>query len=78
MCRYVRAASYTGIEKNEYFSTANLDILTIVHIEGNKGLDNLKQIVSLNGIDIVFLVPMTFHNLVVIRVKQTILRWQIK
>lgn len=57
MCRYVRAASYTGIEKKEYFSSANLGTLTIVHIEGNKGLENLEQIVSLNGIDIVFLGP---------------------
>lgn len=57
MCRYVRAASYTGIEKKEYFSSANLGTLTIVHIEGNKGLENLEQIVSLDGIDIVFLGP---------------------
>ena len=57
MCRYVRAASYTGVEKKEYFSSANLGILTIVHIEGNKGLQNLEKIVSLDGIDIVFLGP---------------------
>lgn len=57
MCKYVRAASYTRIEKKEYFSSANLGTLTIVHIEGNKGLDNLEQIVSLEGIDIVFLGP---------------------
>ena len=57
MCRYVRAASYTGIEKKEYFSSANLGTLTIVHIEGNKGLQNLEKIVSLDGIDIVFLGP---------------------
>jgi 4-hydroxy-2-oxoheptanedioate aldolase len=57
MCRYVRAASYTGIEKKEYFSSANLGTLTIIHIEGNKGLENLEQIVSLDGIDIVFLGP---------------------
>ena len=57
MCRYVRAASYTGVEKKEYFSSANLGTLTIVHIEGNIGLQNLEKIVSLDGIDIVFLGP---------------------
>jgi len=57
MCRYVRAASYTGVEKKEYFSSANLGTLTIVHIEGNKGLQNLEKIVSIDGIDIVFLGP---------------------
>ncbi len=57
MCRYVRAASYTGVEKKEYFSSANLGTLTIVHIEGNKGFQNLEKIVSLDGIDIVFLGP---------------------
>ena len=49
--------SYTGAEKKEYFSSANVGTLTIVHIEGNKGLENLEQIVSLDGIDIVFLGP---------------------
>ncbi len=57
MCKYVRSASYTRIEKKEYFSSANLGTLTIVHIEGNKGLSNLEQIVSLDGIDIIFLGP---------------------
>ena len=44
-------------EKKEYFSSANLGTLTIVHIEGNIGLQNLEKIVSLDGIDIVFLGP---------------------
>lgn len=57
MCRYVRAASYTGVEKKEYFSLANLGTLTIVHIEGNKGLENLAEIISINGIDVIFLGP---------------------
>lgn len=57
MCRYVRAASYTKTDKKEYFASANSDTLTIVHIEGNEGLNNLNEIVTLDGIDVVFLGP---------------------
>lgn len=57
MCRYVRAAAYTKTAKQTYFSSANSDTLTIVHIEGLAGIKNLAEIVSMDGIDVIFLGP---------------------
>ena len=57
MCRYVRAADYTNKEKQTYFSSAESNTLTIVHIEGLAGIENLAEIISINGIDVIFLGP---------------------
>ena len=57
MCRYVRAADYTNTDKQTYFSSAESDTLTIVHIEGLVGIENLAEIISINGIDVIFLGP---------------------
>lgn len=57
MCRYVRAADYTNIDKAEHFGNTNESILTIIHIEGVAGLENLPAILTTDGIDIIFLGP---------------------
>jgi len=57
MCRYVRAADYTDIEKSDYFGTANESVISIIHIEGIEGLENLAEILTVDGIDIIFLGP---------------------
>jgi 4-hydroxy-2-oxoheptanedioate aldolase len=56
-CRYVRAARYSSTPKAEYFSHANNDVITIIHIEGLEGIKNLEKIVKVPGIDIIFLGP---------------------
>ena len=57
MCRYVRAADYTAIDGASHFGLANDDIITIIHIEGMEGIDNLSEIVTVEGIDVIFLGP---------------------
>jgi 4-hydroxy-2-oxoheptanedioate aldolase len=57
MCRYVRAGDYTAVDKAEHFGTTNESILTIIHIEGVKGLENLPAILKCDGIDVIFLGP---------------------
>lgn len=57
MCRYVRAAEYTNISGADHFGKANNDITTIIHIEGMEGINNLEEIVQVDGIDIIFLGP---------------------
>ncbi|MGB5270277.1 HpcH/HpaI aldolase family protein [Eudoraea sp.] len=57
MCRYVRAGEYTAIEKEEHFGKSNESILTIIHIEGVAGLENLPTILTYDGIDVIFLGP---------------------
>ena len=57
VCRFVRAAGYTSIEKSEYFKKANRETMVIIHIEGQEGINNLDDILEVDGIDIVFIGP---------------------
>ena len=57
MCRYVRAAEYTNVEPANHFGKANDSITTIIHIEGMEGINNLEEIVKVDGIDVIFLGP---------------------
>lgn len=56
VCRFVRAAHYSAIQKDVYFSTAN-DIIVIAQIEGREAIKNLDDILEVEGIDIVFIGP---------------------
>ena len=57
MCRYVRAADYTAIDKATHFGKSNDSIVNIIHIEGMEGIENLEEILTVEGIDIIFLGP---------------------
>lgn len=59
VCRYVRAANYSSMDKFEYFKVANEETLVIIHIEGSEGIDNLDEILSIarGGIDVIFIGP---------------------
>ncbi len=57
VCRFVRAAQYTRLQKSEYFKTANRDQQVIAHIEGRTGFDNLDAILEVAGIDVIFIGP---------------------
>jgi len=56
VCRFVRAAGYSSVEKGEYFRRAN-EALFIVQLEGKSALENLDAILSVEGIDVVFIGP---------------------
>lgn len=57
VCRYVRSAGYSSINKQEYFESSNRNTLTIIQVEGRKGLDNIDSILNVEGVDIVFIGP---------------------
>jgi len=57
VCRFVRAADYSAMDRAAYFEQANRETLVIVHIEGVEGVSNLEEILSVKGIDVVFLGP---------------------
>lgn len=57
MCRYVRAARYSGIPGERYFSEANDSVVTIGHVEGMDGIENIESICEVGGLDVVFLGP---------------------
>lgn len=57
VCRFVRAANYSSMVKNEYFNEANKNTLIIIHIEGMEGIENLDKILEVEGIDVIFIGP---------------------
>lgn len=56
VCRYVRAAAYSGLEKQAYFDNANRAIV-IGQVEGREGLGNLEAILDTKAFDILFVGP---------------------
>jgi len=57
VCRYVRAANYSSMDKFKYFKEANAETMIIIHIEGVAGIKNLDEILSVPGMDVVFVGP---------------------
>lgn len=56
VCRFVRAAQYSAKDRYEYFKDAN-EAVIILQIEGQRGIDNLDEIISVKGIDAIFIGP---------------------
>ena len=56
VCRFVRAANYSAKNRFQYFKDAN-ESVTILQIEGQKGIDNIEEIISIKGIDVIFIGP---------------------
>lgn len=46
LCRFVRAADFSGKPKEEYLAKANETNRLILQIEGQRGLDNLSEIIN--------------------------------
>lgn len=56
LCRFVRAAHYSALSKEEYLSAAN-NALVILQLEGTEAVEHLDEIMSVDGIDIIFIGP---------------------
>jgi 2,4-dihydroxyhept-2-ene-1,7-dioic acid aldolase len=52
---YTRAAGYKG--GPDYTDRQNEEVTVIVHIEGERGVENLDEIMAVEGIDVLFLGP---------------------
>lgn len=57
VCRFVRAAHYSAYDRKEYFAHANASTLVIIQLEGQQAFENLDEILSVPGIDIIFIGP---------------------
>mgnify|MGYP000931457293 CR=1 FL=1 len=57
ICRYVRAAGFSSLDRHEYFKTANEETLSVAMIEGAEGVANLDKILQVPGIDLIFVGP---------------------
>jgi 4-hydroxy-2-oxoheptanedioate aldolase len=56
-CRFVRAAEYSRMAKKDYYQFANQNTIVIAHLEGVEGLNNLDEILEVEGIDVIFIGP---------------------
>ena len=56
VCRFVRAAHYSAMDRAEYFPTAN-QALVIIQLEGQEAIKNLDEIMMVPGVDILFVGP---------------------
>ena len=56
VCRFVRAADYSAKDRFEYFTDANKSVI-ILQIEGTAGINNIDEILSVKGIDVIFVGP---------------------
>jgi 4-hydroxy-2-oxoheptanedioate aldolase len=57
LCSFVRAAGYSTILPQEHMDTSNDEVLTVVHIEGERAASDIKAIGETAGIDVIFLGP---------------------
>jgi 4-hydroxy-2-oxoheptanedioate aldolase len=55
LSQYVRAGGYTG--SPDYTETQNERTTLVVQVEGERGVENIEEIVAVDGIDVVFLGP---------------------
>lgn len=56
ICRFVRAAKYSSEPRNIYFENSNTSLI-IVQLEGIEALNNLDEILAVEGVDIYFIGP---------------------
>ena len=56
VCRFVRAADYSSLDRYEYFARANTTVI-VMQLEGVDAVDNIQEILSVPGLDIAFIGP---------------------
>lgn len=56
VCRFVRAADYSSMDRFDYFNRAN-EAVIILQIEGQQGMEQLDDILDVEGFDIIFIGP---------------------
>ena len=56
VCRFVRAAEFGTMDRDEYLASANKTIV-VLQVEGLEGIGNLDEILEVSGIDVLFVGP---------------------
>lgn len=56
VCRFVRAAHYSVLDRKEYFERANR-VIVVIQVEGKEAVVQLDEILDVEGIDILFIGP---------------------
>jgi 4-hydroxy-2-oxoheptanedioate aldolase len=61
VCRFVRAAKYSRMPREEYLRTTAHGRI-IIHLEGVEAINNLDEIAAVEGIDVLFIGPYDLSN----------------
>lgn len=56
VCRFVRAADYSNQNRYAYFENSK-NLLIILQLEGVKAIENLDEILDVEGVDVLFIGP---------------------
>ena len=56
-CPYVRANGYGSMDPIAFYPNANCDVALVLLVEGQEGIDNFDEIISVEGVDGVFFGP---------------------
>jgi 4-hydroxy-2-oxoheptanedioate aldolase len=54
---WARSAMYSKIPTQQYFQKANRETVVVVLIEGMQGVENIDQILTVEGVDVIFVGP---------------------
>ena len=57
LCSFVRAAQYSAVSPDDHMATSNREVLTVIHIEGERAVREVEAIIETPGIDVLFLGP---------------------
>jgi len=57
VCRFTRAAHYSAIPRESYFSQANTASVVVLQVEGMGGVTDIDRILEVPGYDVLFLGP---------------------
>jgi 4-hydroxy-2-oxoheptanedioate aldolase len=57
LCRFVRAAEFSNLGKEEYLRNENSKRLLILQIEGSEGVEHIEEIAAVPGVDVIFVGP---------------------
>ena len=56
LCRFVRGSNFTQLNKNEYITQANQNLI-IIQLEGKKAVENIDEILEVGNVDVIFIGP---------------------
>ena len=57
LCRFVRAADFSNMDKDSYIKESNDNVELIFQIEGAKGIKNIEQIINRDNVSSIFIGP---------------------
>jgi 4-hydroxy-2-oxoheptanedioate aldolase len=57
LCSFVRAAGYSASPPEEHIPSSNREVLTVIHIEGERAVREIESIIETPGLDVIFLGP---------------------